>query len=65
MQNGVVIQNSDTDIEGIDTTNSITDEFCEQQKSVFGDTDVFEEKGGLVAMVIYSFSPVILPLLPS
>ena len=50
VQNGKVIQNSKTDIKGIDTTNKITDGYCKQQKSVFGDTDSFESRGGLTTM---------------
>lgn len=50
VQDGKVIKNSKTDISGIDTTNKITDGFCKQQKSVFGDTDSFESRGGLAAM---------------
>ena len=49
VQNGKVIQNSKTDIKGITTTNKITDAYCKQQKSVFGDTDSFESRGGLKA----------------
>lgn len=50
VQNGKVIQNSVTDIKGIDTTNKITDTYCKQQKSVFGDPDTFETMGGLSTM---------------
>lgn len=49
-QNGVVIQNSNTNIPGITTTNSISTNFCTQQKSVFGDTNDFQTKGGLTKM---------------
>lgn len=50
VQDGVVIQNSKTDIAGIDTTNSITDSYCNQQKTAFGDTNSFESRGGLKTM---------------
>jgi cellulose 1,4-beta-cellobiosidase len=50
VQNGVVIPNSQTNIAGIDAVNSITDAFCNQQKTVFGDTNTFEAKGGLAGM---------------
>jgi cellulose 1,4-beta-cellobiosidase len=50
VQNGVVIQNSETNIPGVTATNEITTEFCEQQKTAFGDTDTFDAKGGLAAM---------------
>ena len=50
IQNNKVIQNSLSNIAGIDPTNEITDNFCTQQKSVFGDTDYFAQHGGLVKM---------------
>ncbi|KAE9396366.1 concanavalin A-like lectin/glucanase [Gymnopus androsaceus JB14] len=50
VQNGVVIQNSMTNIPGITATNEITTAFCQQQKTAFGDTDTFDQKGGLAAM---------------
>ena len=50
VQNGKVIPNSQTQITGIDATNAITENFCKQQKSVFGDTDTFDAKGGLQKM---------------
>ncbi|KAJ3725715.1 cellobiohydrolase I-II [Lentinula raphanica] len=50
VQNGVVIQNSETNIPGIDTTNEIDADFCEQQKAAFGDTDTFDSKGGMSGM---------------
>ncbi|KAI9734310.1 MAG: hypothetical protein M1834_002414 [Cirrosporium novae-zelandiae] len=46
VQDGVVIQNSKTDISGMDDYNSITPEFCTAQKTAFGDTDSFTSKGG-------------------
>ncbi|KAK5114254.1 hypothetical protein LTR85_010319 [Meristemomyces frigidus] len=49
VQDGVVIQNSKSDISGVDG-NSITDTFCKAQKTAFGDTDSFETRGGLAAM---------------
>lgn len=50
VQNGVVIQNSAVNVPGIDPVDSITPGFCSQQKSVFGDTNSFESKGGLAGM---------------
>ncbi|KAJ6559951.1 exocellulase [Mycena capillaripes] len=50
VQNGKVIQNSNTNIPGIDPVNSITDSFCTAQKTAFGDTNSFESRGGLAAM---------------
>lgn len=50
VQNGVVIPNSVSTVSGIDNTNSITENFCSQQKTVFGDTNRFDQLGGLKAM---------------
>lgn len=49
VQNGVVIQNSQSTIAGV-TGNSITSAFCDAQKTAFGDTNDFDTKGGLAAM---------------
>jgi len=49
VQNGKVIQNSVSNVAGI-SGNSITEDFCTAQKSVFGDTNSFANKGGLKAM---------------
>ncbi|KAJ7823413.1 cellulase [Mycena olivaceomarginata] len=51
VQNGKVINNSNTNIAGISpAVNSITDAFCNAQKTAFGDTNSFESRGGLAAM---------------
>ncbi|KZT38150.1 cellulase CEL7A [Sistotremastrum suecicum HHB10207 ss-3] len=50
IQNNVVIQNSVVNIPGIDPLNSITEQFCDEQKTAFGDTNTFDQKGGLAAM---------------
>ncbi|KAK7043099.1 Exoglucanase [Paramarasmius palmivorus] len=50
VQNGQVIQNSQTNIPGMDTFDSITDEYCAQQKEAFGDTNSFADRGGIAAM---------------
>jgi len=47
VQNGQVIQNSNTNFSGLTVTNAITDEFCNDQKTFFGDKNDFETKGGL------------------
>ncbi|KAG6810100.1 Exoglucanase [Tricholoma furcatifolium] len=47
VQNGVVIQNSNTHIPGMSTYNSITENFCKDQKAAFGDRTQFQSKGGL------------------
>jgi len=47
VQNGVTIPNSDTHFSGMSPYNSITDQFCKDQKTLFGDRDDFEAKGGM------------------
>jgi cellulose 1,4-beta-cellobiosidase len=49
VQNGKVIQNSVSDVSGVEG-NSISDSFCKAQKTAFGDTDSFENRGGLAKM---------------
>ena len=50
VQNGQVIQNSLVNIPGVDPVNDITDDFCEQQKTAFGDQNYFAPLGGLKQM---------------
>jgi len=50
VQDGNVIPNSNVNVPGMDSVNSISDDFCKQQKKAFGDQDQFEYKGGLKAM---------------
>ncbi|KAG6899388.1 Exoglucanase [Termitomyces sp. T159_Od127] len=50
VQNGVVIQNSNTSIAGMDSFNSITPAFCDAQKTAFGDSNDFDAKGGFGGM---------------
>lgn len=50
VQDGQVIQNSFSTIAGLTQYNSISDQFCADQKSTFGDTNNFAAKGGLTAM---------------
>ncbi|KNZ77904.1 Exoglucanase, partial [Termitomyces sp. J132] len=50
VQNGVVIQNSKVNIPGMDAYDSITEDFCDAQKSTFGDQTQFQAKGGLTRM---------------
>jgi len=50
VQNGKVIQNSLSNIAGVTPTGEITDAFCNQQKTAFGDVNTFEQKGGLAAI---------------
>ncbi|KAI1330832.1 cellulose 1,4-beta-cellobiosidase [Xylariaceae sp. FL0255] len=49
VQNGKTFANSQSDISGV-TGNSITEKFCDAQKTAFGDTNVFDERGGLAQM---------------
>ncbi|KAG6835957.1 hypothetical protein H0H93_012860 [Arthromyces matolae] len=47
VQNGVVIQNSNTNVAGMATYNSITEAFCDAEKAAFGDTTQFQARGGM------------------
>ncbi|KAL0953572.1 hypothetical protein HGRIS_004789 [Hohenbuehelia grisea] len=50
VQNGKVIANSKTNVPGMSAYDSVTDNFCNAQKQAFGDTNSFEQRGGLKAM---------------
>jgi cellulose 1,4-beta-cellobiosidase len=50
VQGGKVIENTVVNIAGISSVDSITDTFCNEQKSAFGDTNDFEKKGGLAGL---------------
>lgn len=50
IQDGKTIQNSVSDVEGVDATNSISEDFCKAQKTAFGDENSFDARGGLAAM---------------
>merc|ERR1712002_78837 len=50
VQDGKVIQNSFSNLPGIDKVDSITDAFCAQTKVTFGDMDDHAEKGGLITL---------------
>jgi cellulose 1,4-beta-cellobiosidase len=49
VQNNKVIPNSQSTVPGV-TGNAITESFCAAQKTAFGDTNTFDQKGGLAAM---------------
>jgi cellulose 1,4-beta-cellobiosidase len=49
VQNGNVIAQASSDVSGV-TGNSITQSFCSAEKTAFGDTDVFDQDGGLSGM---------------
>lgn len=50
VQDGRVIQNSKVNIPGMQAFDSITTNFCNSQKSTFGDTNSFQQHGGLANM---------------
>ncbi|KAF8592886.1 hypothetical protein BDV93DRAFT_594139 [Ceratobasidium sp. AG-I] len=50
VQDGKVIQNSKTNVAGLAAYDSITDQFCAAQKTVFEDTNVYAQKGGMATM---------------
>lgn len=50
VQNGKVIQNSKTAVSGMSTYDSVTDQFCQDQKTAFGDSNSFADRGGLAVM---------------
>ena len=49
-QNDVVLANSETNLEGVTTTNGISEEMCVAAKKLFGNTDDHSAKGGLKQM---------------
>ena len=49
VQNGKVVDNSVSKISGV-TGNSITEAYCDAQKTAFGDNNKFSDLGGLKAM---------------
>ncbi|KAG8696963.1 Exoglucanase 1 [Ceratobasidium sp. 428] len=50
VQNGQVVQNSKTNIAGMDEYDSVSDEFCAAQKTAFNDNNGFADKGGFSKM---------------
>jgi cellulose 1,4-beta-cellobiosidase len=50
VQDGKVIQNSKTAVSGMDAYDSITADYCDAQKTAFGDKTSFQDKGGLPGM---------------
>jgi len=50
VQNGKIIQNAAVDVPGLDATDSLTDDYCAKQKSVFGGNNDFARQGGLKRM---------------
>ena len=50
VQNGRVIANSKTNVPGMATYDSISDQYCKEAKVAFGDNDSFGRLGGMRAM---------------
>ncbi|KAF8694341.1 glycoside hydrolase family 7, partial [Rhizoctonia solani] len=50
VQNGQVIQNTKSTISGLTQYDSITDQFCAAQKTVFQDTNAYAQHGGMATM---------------
>jgi cellulose 1,4-beta-cellobiosidase len=50
VQDGKVIPNSQTKFTGMKPYDSVSDAFCNDQKTLFGDKNSFETKGGLKAL---------------
>ncbi|CAH0015703.1 unnamed protein product [Clonostachys rhizophaga] len=59
VQDGKVIANSDSKVEGT-SGNSVTEEFCTAQKVAFGDEDDFKAKGGYSQMSDALAAPMVL-----
>lgn len=60
VQNGKVIANSESNIEGNAGYNSVTEEFCTSQKTAFGDDDIFAARGGFSGMSEALAKPMVL-----
>ncbi|KAF8903775.1 cellobiohydrolaseI [Mucidula mucida] len=50
VQGGTVIENSYSTFDTLTDYNSVSDDFCNAQKTLFGDTNSFEDRGGLAKM---------------
>ncbi|KAL2212547.1 glycoside hydrolase [Sarocladium strictum] len=59
VQGGTVVPNSESTIEGI-PGSSITQDYCDAQKSTFGDEPSFNNNGGLAAMSDAVANPMVL-----
>ncbi|KAF9045357.1 cellulase [Panaeolus papilionaceus] len=47
VQNGLVIANAKVNLLGVSPYDSITDQYCDAEKTYFNETNTFKEKGGL------------------
>ncbi|KAF9873757.1 exoglucanase type c precursor [Colletotrichum karsti] len=61
VQDGKVVPNSESVISG-NPGNSLTPAFCKAQKTAFGDTDVFNQRGGFAQMSQAVAAPMVLVL---
>ncbi|KAF5325111.1 hypothetical protein D9619_009566 [Psilocybe cf. subviscida] len=50
VQDGKIIQNSKVNIPGLPAVDSLTESFCDAQKTVFGDPNAHKSKGGFAGM---------------
>lgn len=50
VQDDKIIENAIVQVPGIDKANSITDEFCAQEKKAFGGVNAFATQGGMKGM---------------
>lgn len=50
VQDGKIIENALVQVQGINKGNSLTDEFCEQEKKAFGNVNAFAAQGGMKGM---------------
>jgi len=50
VQDGKVYQNSVSNVAGVPASNALSDSFCETQKSVFKDNNIFKARGGMAGM---------------
>jgi cellulose 1,4-beta-cellobiosidase len=50
VQGGKTIANSPAAVDGVDPVNNLSDEFCAQQKTAFGDNNYFSTLGGMAGM---------------
>lgn len=50
VQDGLIIENAQVQVQGIDRGNSLSDTFCTQQKKTFGAVNAFVSQGAMKAM---------------
>ncbi|KAH8650106.1 glycoside hydrolase family 7 protein [Xylariales sp. PMI_506] len=60
VQNGKLFANSVSEKSGVTGYNSITEAYCEAQKTAFGDTDSFDAQGGMSQMSKALADPMVL-----